>query len=324
MNARVYEQGLEVPGEWTWQQALSRALETEKTFAWLGWQDPEKKLIEEVGHTLGLHDLVMEDAAMGGQMAKLEEYSNYLFIVCPQAKKLGNSIEYGEVGIIVNPKQIVTFRKGAGDGFTSVRERVKSEPQLLKLGSGFVLYTLLDTMVDRYFPIVKFLEREFQALEESVFEPESIQSRDSVTKNLYHLRREVVKFRGVVEPLLEVTIKLFGGRVASVFEGLGDYFRDVHDHLTRIVARLDALYDAIGSAVQAHLALTTIEESKITKKLAAYASIFAVDTLWVGLWGMNFKHMPELEWTYGYAMALSILGVTTTVLFRMFKKKGWI
>ena len=109
-----------------------------------------------------------------------------------------------------------------------------------------------------------------------------------------------------------------------MIEGLGDYFRDVHDHLTRIVARLDALYDAIGSAVQAHLALTTIEESKITKKLAAYASIFAVDTLWVGLWGMNFKHMPELEWTYGYAMALSILGVTTTVLFRMFKKKGWI
>lgn len=192
------------------------------------------------------------------------------------------------------------------------------------------LYAVLDAVVDRYFPIVKNLEAEFERLEDRVFGEDAKDislhdiPREQLTRRLYHLRREVVRFRGMVEPLLEVTIKLFGGRVPALCDGLGEYYRDIHDHLVRIVARLDALYATMGSAVQAQLALTTIEEGKVTKRLAAYASIFAADTLWVGLWGMNFKHMPELDWKYGYPFALAIIAVTSVVLHRQFRKRGWL
>ena len=330
INASVYEEGKELPGAHTWPEALAAALET-KRFGWVGLQNATPEEIDSVSHHLELHDLVTEDLKTGHQMPKLEEYPNYIFIVCKQAKwSKEGGLEEGDVSLVVNKKNVVTFRRGVGDGFSTVRNRARMEPELLGLGAGYVLYAVLDTVVDRYFPIVKNLEAEFERLEDKVFSedipgqaPQDI-PRDQLTRSLYHLRREVVRFRGLVEPLLEVTVKLFGGRVPALCDGLGDYFRDIHDHLMRIVARLDTLYATMGSAVQAQLALTTIEEGKVTKRLAAYASIFAADTLWVGLWGMNFKHMPELDWKYGYPTALTVIAVTSFVLFRQFRKRGWL
>lgn len=330
INASVYEEGKELPDAHTWPEALAAALEA-KRFGWVGLQNATPEEIDSVSHHLELHDLVTEDLKTGHQMPKLEEYPNYIFIVCKQAKwSKEGGLEEGDVSLVVNKKNVVTFRRGVGEGFSTVRSRARLEPDLLGLGAGYVLYAVLDTVVDRYFPIVKNLEAEFERLEDKVFSedipgqaPQDI-PRDQLTRSLYHLRREVVRFRGLVEPLLEVTVKLFGGRVPALCDGLGDYFRDIHDHLMRIVARLDTLYATMGSAVQAQLALTTIEEGKVTKRLAAYASIFAADTLWVGLWGMNFKHMPELDWKYGYPTALTIIAVTSFVLFRQFRKRGWL
>ena len=330
INASVYEEGKEIPGALSWQDALDAALPT-KGFAWIGMHNPTAEELDAVAQKMELHDLVVEDIKMGGQMPKLEEYPNYIFIVCKQAKwSKENGLEEGDVSLLVNKKHMVSFRRGVGDGFTTVRSRARLETQLLNLGSGYVLYAVLDAVVDRYFPIVKNLEAEFERLEDRVFGEDAKDislhdiPREQLTRRLYHLRREVVRFRGMVEPLLEVTIKLFGGRVPALCDGLGEYYRDIHDHLVRIVARLDALYATMGSAVQAQLALTTIEEGKVTKRLAAYASIFAADTLWVGLWGMNFKHMPELDWKYGYPLALAIIAVTSVVLHRQFRKRGWL
>lgn len=330
INASVYEEGRELLGPHTWPEALDSAMGANR-FGWIGLHNASTEEIDAVSHRLELHDLVVEDIKVGQQMPKLEEYPNYIFIVCKQAKwSKEGGLEEGDVSFVVNKKHVVTFRRGAGEGFTSVRQRARLEPDLLNLGAGYVLYAVLDTVVDRYFPIVKNLEAEFERLEDKVFGEDGTTDamldvpREQLTRSLYHLRREVGRFRGLVEPLLEVTIKLFGGRVPALCDGLGEYFRDIHDHLVRIVARLDSLYATMGSALQAQLSLTTIEEGKVTKRLAAYASIFAADTLWVGLWGMNFKHMPELDWKYGYPLALLIITITSLILFRQFRKRRWL
>ena len=164
INASVYEEGKEIPGALSWQDALDAALPT-KGFAWIGMHNPTAEKLDAVAQKMELHDLVVEDIKMGGQMPKLEEYPNYIFIVCKQAKwSKENGLEEGDVSLLVNKKHMVSFRRGVGDGFTTVRSRARLEPQLLNLGSGYVLYAVLDAVVDRYFPIVKNLEAEFERL----------------------------------------------------------------------------------------------------------------------------------------------------------------
>lgn len=274
INACVYENGKEVPSGHTWPEVYASAMQP-KRFSWLGLRDASNDEIDTIGTDLELHDLVIEDIKSGGQTPKFEDYPNYLFVVCKQAKwSPDGGLEEGDISIVVNPKHLVTFRRGAGEGLAAIRKWACSEPNLLERGAGYALYTILDTVVDRYFPIVKDFEAEFDRLEDRVFGEDLPDSsapampREKLTSRLYHLRREVVRFRGLVEPLSEVSFKMFSGRIPALCDGLGEYYRDIHDHLVRIVARLDALITTIGSAVQAQLTLTAIEESKVNKRLA--------------------------------------------------------
>jgi magnesium transporter len=212
-------------------------------------------------------------------------------------------------------------RNGSQQNFLGVRERCEREPELLKQGAAFVAYALMDMVVDRYFPLVEAIEADLEEVEDQIFERGS--ARWNIER-LYALKHRSSTVRHAVVPLLEVLGKLHGGRVPAVCQASQAYFRDVHDHLARINSAIDAVRDTIATAIQVNLSLVTIEESEVTKRLAAWAAIFAVSTALAGIWGMNFEVMPELKWTYGYPMALGIIGLTAAFLYWRFRKRGWL
>ena len=192
---------------------------------------------------------------------------------------------------------------------------------MLRLGPAFVLYALMDAVVDRYFPVLDMLETELEKIEELIFSRGK--QRDNIER-LYELKSKVTTVRHVVAPLMEAVGRLHGGRVPSMCMDTQEYFRDVHDHLHRITASLESIRDTIGTAIQVNLSMTAIEEGEVNKRLAAWAAIFAIVTAFAGLWGMNFKYMPELEWKYGYPMALTIMVLVCVGLYRRFKRSGWL
>jgi magnesium transporter len=232
-----------------------------------------------------------------------------------------DDVSVGEVAVFVGRNFVLSVRNGSQQNFLGVRERCEREPELLKQGAAFVAYALMDTVVDRYFPLVEAIETDLEAVEDQIFEPGS--ARWNIER-LYALKHRSSTVRHAVVPLLEVVGKLHGGRVPAVCQASQEYFRDVHDHLARINGTIDAVRDTIATAIQVNLSLVTIEESEVTKRLAAWAAIFAVSTALAGIWGMNFEVMPELKWAYGYPMALGIIGVTAAFLYWRFRKRGWL
>lgn len=205
--------------------------------------------------------------------------------------------------------------------FLGVRDRCEREPELLRRGAGFVLYALMDAVVDRYFPVVEALEAELEDVEQQIFIQRA--ARESI-KHLYDLKQHVVVLRHAVAPLLEAVGKLYGGRVPQICAASQEYFRDVADHLVRINGLIDGMRDTISTAMQVNLALVTIDENDVTKKLAAWASLFAICTAFVGIWGMNFEHMPELKWQYGYPGALLLIVCVCSYVYYRFRRAGWL
>ncbi len=294
------------------------------TFVWVALEDATPDELEEMRQEFGLHELAVEDARHGHQRPKIEEYGTSLFSVLHLVETLPDNpstLHVGEVDVFTGRNYVVSVRNRSHRGFLGVRARCESEPELLRHGSGFVLYALMDAVVDRYFPILDSLETELETIEQEIFTKGTARSN---IERLYELKGRVMVLKHAVTPLLEGASKLHGGRVPQICAGVQDYFRDVVDHLTRINAEIDNIRDTIGTAIQVNLALATIEESEVTKRLAAWASIFAVCTAFAGIWGMNFEHMPELKWQYGYAMALGTIAVTCAVVFWRFKRAGWL
>ena len=216
---------------------------------------------------------------------------------------------------------MVSARGHSSQHFLGVRERCEREPHLLKQGPSFVLYALMDAVVDRYFPIVEQLEAELESIEERIFAKGT--ARINIER-LYALKRKVGVLKHAVAPLLEVLSKLHGGRTPRVCMNTDEYFRDVADHLERINASVDTIRDTIGTAIAVNLSMVTIEESEVTKRLAAWAGIFAVATAFAGIWGMNFEFMPELKLKWGYPMALGVIVSACGFVWWRFKRSGWL
>jgi len=206
-------------------------------------------------------------------------------------------------------------------GFTNVRHRTEREPHLLKLGSGFVLYALIDAVVDRYFPVLEGLQDELERLEERMFAGQP--SRESI-EALYGLKQKLTTLKHAAGPLQETTGKLYGGRVPEICAGTQDYFRDVYDHLLRINQSIDSLRDMLTTAISVNLSLVSIQENETVKRLAAYAALVAVPTMIAGVYGMNFQHMPELGWAWGYPFAVGLMVVLDGYLFYRFRKARWL
>lgn len=290
-------------------------------FVWVALRDASDAELRQMQREFDLHELAVEDASHGHQRPKVEEYGNTLFVVMKLPELREGELENGEVAIFVGENFVLSVRNNSQQGFLGVRERCEREPELLRHGAGFVFYALMDAVVDRYFPIVDAIETELDAIEGQIFERGS--ARWNIER-LYALKRRVSMLRHAVAPLLEVAGKLHGGRVPAVCASTQEYFRDVHDHLARINASVDAIRDTIGTAIQVHLSLVSVEETETTKRLAAWAAIFAVSTTLAGIWGMNFEHMPELKWAFGYPLALGVIVTAAGLLYWRFRRAGWL
>ena len=293
-------------------------------FVWVALSDATSAELDEMRAEFNLHELAVEDASHGHQRPKIEEYGQSLFAVMhllePDTAQPGQ-FNLGEVDVFIGSNYVLSVRNRSKQGFLGVRDRCEKEPELLKHGSGFVLYALMDAVVDRYFPIIEALEAELESVELQIFTQRA--ARESI-KQLYGLKQRVMILKHAVAPLLEAVSKLHGGRVPQVCAGSQDYFRDVADHLVRINGLIEGMRDTIATAMQVNLALVTIDESEVTKRLAAWASIFAICTAFVGVWGMNFEHMPELKWQYGYPVALLLIVCVCSYVYYRFRRAGWL
>ena len=322
INCAVYERGRKRADIHT--DDIRHWLQQPDCFVWVALHDPGAAELAQMQDEFGLHELAVEDAHKGHQRPKMEEYGNTLFVVMhllDSGVQLDSDEPVGELAVFAGANFVLSVRTRSSHGFQDVRQRCEREPELLQSGAGFVLYALMDAVVDRYFPLLDGFETELEDVEEHIFTPGA--ARGNIER-LYALKRRTGMLRHAAAPLLDVLGKLYGGRVPPVCAGVQEYFRDVHDHVTRISTTTDAVRDTIGTAIQANLSMVTIEESETTKQLAAWAAIFAASTALAGIWGMNFEHMPELKWAFGYPMALAVIFSAGAVLYWRFRRAGWL
>jgi magnesium transporter len=321
INCVAYEHGrklADIPAS-----SISEYLARPDCFVWVALRDPEDAELEQLKEEFGLHELAVEDASHGHQRPKIEEYGESLFVVMHTIEFApDDTMQEGEIHIFVGPDYLLSVRKRSRHNLHGVRVRCEKEPALLQKGPGFVLYALMDAIVDQYFPVVDEFETRLEIIEAQIFQ-EKNQARNNI-QQLYSLKQDVMELRHAVSPLLDSVMRLAGGRPPKACEGMQEYFRDIYDHLTRINTSIETMRDTITTAIQVNLSLVAIEEGEVNKRLAAWAGIFAVATAFAGIWGMNFETMPELQWKYGYPAALSVITAICFVLYRRFKRAGWL
>jgi len=319
VNCVAYQEGTKLSD--ISKEDISEYVKRPDCFVWVGLKDPTPGELEEMREEFGLHELAVEDARLGHQRPKIEEYGNSLFAVLQTVELKDGELHVGEVDIFVGPNYILSVRLHTERGFADVRARCEREPHLLKHGAAYVFYALMDTVVDRYFPILDALESELEKIEEQIFMRNTARSN---IEALYALKRSLMILKHAVDPLMEAVSKLYGGRVPQICSGMGEYFRDVFDHLQRLHATIEGIRDMQTTAIQVNLGMISLNETEVTKKLAGWAAIIAVPTMIAGIYGMNFKNMPELEWVWGYPVSVAIMVVIDIWLYFQFKKIKWL
>lgn len=300
---------------------ISDFIQQENCFVWVAYFEPSESELQDIQKEFHLHDLAIEDAKNGHQRPKLEEYGDTLFMVVKTIDCVDSEFIEGEVALFVGKNFVVSVRQVTKNGFTNVRARCENEPLLFKQGSAFVFYAILDTVVDRYFPLIEHIESELEKIEAEIFKGENPRY---CAEQLYNLKHKIMMLKHIVSPLLEAISKLYGGRVPQVCAHSQEYFRDVYDHLMRINASIENIREMLITAMQVNLAMIALNESEVNKKLAAYAAILAVPTMIAGIYGMNFKFMPELEQPYAYPVVIMMMILIDIILYRHFKKANWI
>jgi magnesium transporter len=291
------------------------------SFVWVALRDATNEELAAAQKQFDLPDLAIEDVRNGHQRPKIEEYGETVFAILHLIEPSGDDVNVGELAIFAGRDYVLSVRNRSEQGFLGVRARCEREPDLLRYGSSFVLYALMDAVVDRYFPLIDAFEVELEAIEEDIFDEGTARSN---VQRLYGLKHKVMVLRHAVAPLSEAMTKLYGGRVPALCAQTQEYFRDISDHLYRINGTIDTIRDTISTAIQVNLAMVTIETGEIGKRLAGWAAIFAVATTIVGIWGMNFEHMPELKWEYGYPIALIVIGGVCGIMWWYFRRAKWL
>lgn len=319
INCVAYENGVRLTDLTV--EEISDYLKRPECFVWVALRDATPAELDKMKEEFSLHELAVEDARHGHQRPKLEEYGESVFVVMHLLEFNNGESNLGELNVFVGPNYLLSVRNRSQQHFVEVRERCEREQHLLKEGSGFVLYALMDAVVDRYFPIIDQLESELEEIEEQIFNKGAARSN---IEQLYSLKRKIMVLKHVVAPLMEVAGKLASSRGLVVCPNIRDYFRDVYDHLLRIDAAVDTVRDTIGTAIQVNLSIGAIESNEVSKRLAAWAGIFAVATALAGIWGMNFEHMPELKWEYGYPLAMLTIFLACLFLYIRLKRIGWL
>jgi magnesium transporter len=318
-------------------EAIGDALRQPDRFIWIGLHEPDEDLLKLVQRDFGLHDLAVEDAHRAHQRPKLERYEEDLFVVLrtAQMNPVQNRIEFGETHIFVGARYVVSVRHGASLTYADVRKRCESTPQLLAQGPAFVLYALMDFVVDHYFPLVAALQEQLDALEEKIF---GEAFNRETTARIYELKRDLLDVKRAVSPLVDICNRLIRFDIELIPDDTRPYFRDVYDHVVRINELVDSLRELLTSALEAQLSLLSVEQieamhrqneamhqqNEDLKQLAAWAAIIAVPTMIAGVYGMNFRFMPELEWRLGYPAIMAGMFAACGFLYYRFKKSRWL
>jgi magnesium transporter len=288
---------------------------------WLGLHEPSETLLRRVQRQFGLHELAIEDALHAHQRPKIEQYGESLFVVARTAQMVGGRIAFGETHLFVGRGYVVSVRHGASVSYKSVRLRCEASPKVLSHGEDYILYAILDFIVDNYFPVIESVEQEVEEIEDHVLatalSPTEIQ-------RLYTLRRDLVRLRSAIVPLVEVCRRLEHAEMIAIDPPMQPLFRDVTDHVRRVQEEIDSLREVLAFAFEASLMTGQAQQTTISRRLAAYAALLAVPTAVAGIYGMNFEHMPELKWQYGYFAVLAFILATCAVLYWRFRKNGWL
>lgn len=290
-------------------------------FVWVAMFEPGNEELEAMQAQFNLPDLAVEDARNGHQRPKIEEYGDTLFAVLQIVEMVDNELSVGEVDVFVGRNYVLSVRSRTQRSFLGVRARSENEPELLRHGAGYVLYAITDSVVDRYFPVLDALEVELEEIETRIF---AGQNSRAIIESLYGLKQKLMILKHATSPLLEAIGKLYGGRVPYQCSKLQEYFRDIYDHLDRLNQSIESLREMVTTAITVNLSLLTIQDNEVTKRLASYAALVAVPTAIAGIYGMNFKHMPELEWDIGYPLALGMMATIDFYLFYLFRKSKWL
>jgi magnesium transporter len=302
---------------------ISEVLKQPDVFVWLGLYEPGPELLQTVQREFGLHELAIEDALLAHQRPKLERYGDSLFMALRTAQmdRERKCLEFGETHIFVGARYVVSVRHGSSRSYAPVRARCEVNPRLLSLGPGFVLYAIMDYIVDQYFPVVDALEAELQGVEEAIFDERM--SRGT-TEEIYNLKRSLLELKRAVSPLVDICNRLVRFDLELIPEEVRPYIRDVYDHSVRINESVDMLRELLTSALEANLSLIAVAQNESMKKLAAWAAIIAVPTMIAGVYGMNFEHMPELRWWFGYPLIMGMMVAVCGGLYLHFKRSGWL
>ena len=302
---------------------IGEVLKKPDVFVWVGLLDPAPELLEQIQQEFCLHDLAVEDARLAHQRPKLEQYGDSIFVVLRPAvwSEEEHRIVLEETHLFVGPQYVVSVRHGTFASYEPVRARCESTPGLLAKGPGFVLYAIMDFVVDHYFPVVDTLEAQLEGLEDEIFD----QAFDRATvERIYDLKRNLLEIKRAVSPLVDVCNRLMRFDLPLIPDDTRPYFRDVYDHAIRINEAVDRQRELLTGALEAHLSLIAVAQNDAMKKLAGWAAIIGVPTMVAGIYGMNFKFMPELEWHFGYPLVMAVIVAACGTLYVRFKRAGWL
>ena len=297
------------------------ATEEENTFAWVGVFEPTPEEFDSIAREFDLHELAVEDAVKAHQRPKVELYGDTLFVVVKTARYVDPDevIQLGELMVFVNAKFIITVRHGEG-GLSRVRSEFEHHPELLRRGPGMVLYAILDHVVDDYEVAAQGVDVDIQEVERQVFAANGA----NPAERIYKLEREVLDFYGAVVPLAMAVGEICRDGIKAVPDDMHEYFRDVRDHLRRVESRIAVFRELLGSALHANLTQVSVRQNEDMRKISAWVAILAVPTMIAGIYGMNFDHMPELGWRFGYPAVLLLIVVACSYLYWRFKRAGWL
>jgi magnesium transporter len=321
VDSAVYEEGLRRNGNVGVHDAM-QACRHPNCFAWIGLYEPSEDEFESIRSEFDLHPLAVEDAIHAHERPKLEVYGDAVFIVLKTARYVDPTevIKLGEILIFLGHDYIITVRHGEASELGGVRRQLEEKPELLQHGPGAVLHAIVDRVVDDYGPAIAGLGEDIDQVEDQVFS----EVRTSAAERIYKLKREVLQFAHAVGPLVDPVDRLARGKYAVIHPEVRTYFRDVNDHLLRAHDQLEGFRDLLTSVLQANMTQVSVRQNEDMRKISAWVAIAVVPTAIAGIYGMNFEHMPELDWTFGYPAALLLMLLVCSTLFWRFKRAGWL
>ena len=322
VDCAVYEDGRRQGEELELRDAYQACSAPDERFVWIGLHEPSPEEFDSVSREFDLHELAVEDAIKAHQRPKLEVYGDTVFMVLKTAgyDEETETVSIGQIMLFAGAGFVITVRHGDAADLHGVRARMEERPDLLRCGTGAVLHAIVDRVVDHYLPVVAGVDDDIEEVETEVFAP----SRSNPTERIYKLQREVLQLHRATAPLIDPLRRLSEGHFGFVHDDLRPYFRDVHDHALRTNEQVEGFRELLHGVLQANLAQVSVRQNDDVRKISAWVAIIAVPTMLAGIYGMNFEHMPELEWTLGYPAVLAVMVSVCGGLYTYFKRSGWL